>query len=64
MNKAVENILAFAAGKEYAVGDKTIKGKKRNFVETVELQIGELPALLAREFLEPEHIIAATACCF
>ena len=42
VGKAVDNILAYAAGKEYTVGDKTIKGKKRNFVETVELQIGTL----------------------
>lgn len=43
VSKAVDNILAYAAGKEYTVGDKTIKGKKRNFVETVELQIGTCP---------------------
>uniref|UniRef100_A0A7R9YZ64 Ribosomal protein n=1 Tax=Pseudictyota dubia TaxID=2749911 RepID=A0A7R9YZ64_9STRA len=37
---SLDQILAYANGEEYTVGDKTIKGKKRKFVETVELQIG------------------------
>lgn len=41
VNKAVDAILAFSAGKDVQVNDKTvIKGKKRKFLETVELQIG------------------------
>jgi len=40
VGRAVDNILAYAAGKDIPQGDHTIKGKKRNFVETVELQIG------------------------
>ena len=42
VNKAVDTILAFSAGKDIQVNDKTVvKGKKRKFLETVELQIGE-----------------------
>jgi len=37
--KSLDNVLKFAAGESYTVGEKTIKGKKRNFVETIELQI-------------------------
>ncbi len=41
VNKAVDTILAFSAGKDIQVNDKTVvKGKKRKFLETVELQIG------------------------
>ena len=35
LDKAVDDILAYSAGEQ--VGDK--KGKKRNFTETVEIQI-------------------------
>jgi hypothetical protein len=41
VNKAVDNILAFSAGKDVQISEKTtLKGKKRKFLETVELQIG------------------------
>jgi hypothetical protein len=37
----VDNILAFSAGKDVQVSEKSVvKGKKRKFLETVELQIG------------------------
>lgn len=36
----VNNLLAFSRGEEITVATKTKKGKKRNFVETIELQIG------------------------
>ncbi len=37
----MDAILAFSAGKDVQVNDKTtVKGKKRKFLETVELQIG------------------------
>ena len=39
LEKAVENILAYAAGEELTLAGKEIQGKKRNFTETVEAQI-------------------------
>lgn len=39
--QSIENILAFSAGKEIQVDGEAVKGKKRNFLETVELQISE-----------------------
>ncbi|EQC25614.1 50S ribosomal protein L1 [Saprolegnia diclina VS20] len=37
--KAVEDILAFSAGETIKIGNDDVKGKKRNFHETIELQI-------------------------
>jgi large subunit ribosomal protein L10Ae len=39
LDKAVDDILAFASGDEVHVNGKDLKGKKRNFLETVEIQI-------------------------
>jgi large subunit ribosomal protein L10Ae len=39
LDKAVEDILAFSAGETIKIGTKDVKGKKRNFTESVELQI-------------------------
>mmetsp|Transcript_118097 Transcript_118097/g.330658 ORF Transcript_118097/g.330658 Transcript_118097/m.330658 type:complete len:230 (+) Transcript_118097:94-783(+) len=39
LDKAVEDILSFAAGKDIHVNGEDKKGKKRNFTETVEIQI-------------------------
>ena len=39
LDKAVEDILAFSAGETIKIGAKDVKGKKRNFTESVELQI-------------------------
>lgn len=39
VGEAISNVLAFSRGEEYTVGDRKVKGKKRNFLETVELQI-------------------------
>ena len=39
LDKAVEDILAFSAGETIKIGTKEVKGKKRNFTESVELQI-------------------------
>ena len=36
---AIDNLLKFSAGEELTVDGETKKGKKRNFLETVELQI-------------------------
>jgi large subunit ribosomal protein L10Ae len=37
--KAVSDILAFSAGETISVNGADVKGKKRNFAETIELQI-------------------------
>ncbi|GLE11059.1 hypothetical protein PINS_up023357 [Pythium insidiosum] len=37
--KAVDDVLAFSAGETITVNGKDVKGKKRNFNETIELQI-------------------------
>jgi len=39
LQEAVENILKFAAGEECTINGDTVKGKKRNFTETIEAQI-------------------------
>jgi large subunit ribosomal protein L10Ae len=39
LDKAVEDILAYSAGETIKIGTKDVKGKKRNFTESVELQI-------------------------
>uniref|UniRef100_A0A6U6D380 Ribosomal protein n=1 Tax=Odontella aurita TaxID=265563 RepID=A0A6U6D380_9STRA len=39
LDKAVTDLLAFAAGETITKGGEEMKGKKRNFVETVECQI-------------------------
>ena len=39
LDKAVDDILKYAAGEKITKGGQTIQGKKRNFVETVEAQI-------------------------
>mmetsp|Transcript_26710 Transcript_26710/g.55762 ORF Transcript_26710/g.55762 Transcript_26710/m.55762 type:complete len:231 (-) Transcript_26710:126-818(-) len=39
LDKAVEDILKYAAGEKITKSGVTMKGKKRNFVETVEAQI-------------------------
>jgi large subunit ribosomal protein L10Ae len=39
LDKAVEDILAFSAGETIKIGTKEVKGKKRNFTESIELQI-------------------------
>ncbi|KAL3780586.1 hypothetical protein ACHAW5_006404 [Stephanodiscus triporus] len=39
LDKAVEDILAFSAGETIKIGTKDVKGKKRNFTESIELQI-------------------------
>jgi large subunit ribosomal protein L10Ae len=40
VEQAITDILAYSKGEEITVGEKAVKGKKRNFTETVELQIG------------------------
>lgn len=39
LDKAIEDILAYASGKDITRGGEEVKGKKRNFTETVEVQI-------------------------
>jgi large subunit ribosomal protein L10Ae len=39
LEKALDDILSFSKGEEIKMGEKSMKGKKRNFVETVEAQI-------------------------
>ena len=39
LDKAVEDILAYSAGETIKIGTKDVKGKKRNFTESIELQI-------------------------
>jgi len=39
LDKAVEDILAYSAGETIKIGTKEVKGKKRNFTESIELQI-------------------------
>ena len=39
LEKAVTDILAYANGEDVTVGGESKKGKKRNFVETIECQI-------------------------
>lgn len=39
LSKAVSDILAFSAGEKVHVNGKDVQGKKRNFNETIELQI-------------------------
>ena len=38
LTKSVQNILDYAAGKEITVGGEQRQGKKRKFIETIELQ--------------------------
>lgn len=39
LDKAVDDILAFAAGEDVTINGETKNGKKRNFTETIEAQI-------------------------
>jgi len=39
LDKAISDILAHAAGETYKKGAEEVKGKKRNFTETIEIQI-------------------------
>jgi large subunit ribosomal protein L10Ae len=39
LDKAIDDILAFSAGETITKGSAEVKGKKRNFTETVEIQI-------------------------
>ncbi|KAL3772526.1 hypothetical protein ACHAWO_002528 [Cyclotella atomus] len=39
LDKAIDEVLAFAAGETVTRGGAEVKGKKRNFTETVEIQI-------------------------
>lgn len=39
LEKALEDILAFAKGETVTIDGKELKGKKRNFIETVEAQV-------------------------
>lgn len=39
LDKAVDDCLAFSSGETIKVGAKDVKGKKRNFTESIELQI-------------------------
>lgn len=39
LDKAVDDILAFSSGDDVTIGGEEKKGKKRNFVETIEIQI-------------------------
>mmetsp|Transcript_129646 Transcript_129646/g.314893 ORF Transcript_129646/g.314893 Transcript_129646/m.314893 type:complete len:231 (+) Transcript_129646:80-772(+) len=39
LDKAVDDILKYSAGEKITKGGNTIKGKKRNFIETIEAQI-------------------------
>ena len=39
LEKAVTDILAYAAGETLTKGKEELKGKKRNFVETIEVQV-------------------------
>jgi large subunit ribosomal protein L10Ae len=39
LDKAIDDILAFSAGETITKGSTEVKGKKRNFTETVEIQI-------------------------
>ena len=39
LDKSIDEILAYAAGETIKRGSEEVKGKKRNFVETVEIQI-------------------------
>merc|ERR1711861_86844 len=40
LEKSVADILTYAQGGEITVAGQTVKGKKRNFTETIDLQIG------------------------
>jgi large subunit ribosomal protein L10Ae len=39
VDKAIDDILAFAAGETIKKGGVEVKGKKRNFTETIEMQV-------------------------
>ena len=39
LDKAIDDILAFSAGETVTKGGVEVKGKKRNFTETIEIQI-------------------------
>lgn len=39
LDKAVDDVLAFAAGETIKKGGEELKGKKRNFTETIEIQV-------------------------
>ena len=40
LDKSVDSILKYAAGETVTIGKKEVKGKKRNFQESVDLQVG------------------------
>lgn len=42
VEQSIDRIFAYAAGETLTVNDKEVKGKKRKFRETIELQIGAL----------------------
>lgn len=39
LDKAIDDILAFATGETIKKGGAEVKGKKRNFIETIEMQV-------------------------
>ena len=39
LDKAIDDILAFASGETVKINGKEEKGKKRNFIETIEMQV-------------------------
>uniref|UniRef100_A0A7S2S7Z4 Ribosomal protein n=1 Tax=Mucochytrium quahogii TaxID=96639 RepID=A0A7S2S7Z4_9STRA len=39
LNDSLDKIVAFATGEEIVVNGETLKGKQRNFVETIDLQV-------------------------
>ena len=39
LRESLDNILAFSKGEKITVNEKEIQGKKRNFLESIELQI-------------------------
>jgi large subunit ribosomal protein L10Ae len=39
LDKAIDDILAYSSGKDVHIGGEDKKGKKRNFTETIEIQI-------------------------
>ena len=39
LTQCVENILKYSAGETVTIGKKEVKGKKRNFQESIDLQV-------------------------
>jgi large subunit ribosomal protein L10Ae len=39
LNASIEKLLAYSKGESFTVGDDTVKGKKRRFIESIELQV-------------------------